>query len=82
MTITEKVRQLIMETVGVGLPPEHLTNDYMLLGNLLDSMAVMKLILSIEDCFQFHFSDEELSAEAFETIESVSALVSSKVDPL
>jgi acyl carrier protein len=43
-------------------------------------MAVTNLILAIEEHFGFNFDDEELSAEAFETVASLAALVQQKRD--
>jgi len=77
--IYEKVVDVIVNTVGGDTSREMLTEDFKLVGNILDSMAVMNLILALEDDFGFVFNDDELSAEAFETVKTLTELVRSKL---
>jgi acyl carrier protein len=77
--IYERVVDIILNTVGFDIKPETLTEDFKLVGNILDSMAVTNLILALEDGFGFMFDDNELSAEAFETVGSLIVLVKSKL---
>ncbi len=78
--LEEEVKQIITSTVGEGIVPAPLPDDYPLVGNLLDSLAVTNLIVAIEEHFGFVFSDDELSAEAFETPASLVKLVAEKVE--
>jgi len=75
-----KVKSVICNTVITNMSPDDLPDDFELAGNALDSMAVTNLILALEEYFGFVFEDEELSAEDFETIASLSTLVAQKVD--
>lgn len=52
-----------------------------LLGSLpeLDSMAVVSVILSLEEHFGIEVDDDEISAETFETVGSLSAFVAGKL---
>ena len=68
-----------MNTVGGDIKREVLTEDFKLVGNILDSMAVTNLILALEDYFSFIFNDDELSAEAFETVKTLTELVRNKL---
>jgi acyl carrier protein len=43
-------------------------------------MAVTNLILALEDYFDVEFDDDDLSAEAFETVATLTDLVVSKMD--
>ena len=77
--IFEQVIDVIMNTVGGDIKREVLTEDFKLVGNILDSMAVTNLILALEDYFGFIFNDDELSAEAFETVKTLTELVRNKL---
>ena len=74
-----QVIDVIMNTVGGDIKREVLTEDFKLVGNILDSMAVTNLILALEDYFSFIFNDDELSAEAFETMKTLTELVRNKL---
>ena len=75
-----EIKTIITNAVGSNLVPDPLPNDYPLLGNLLDSLAVTNLIVALEEHFGFIFNDAELSAEAFENVLTLAELVSSKVE--
>ncbi|MDQ3000596.1 MAG: acyl carrier protein [Fibrobacterota bacterium] len=77
--ITERVRKLVSQSVGGEYRDMPIPDGIKLIGNLLDSMAVNSLIVALEENFGFAFEDEDLSAEAFETVESLAALVARKV---
>jgi len=73
-------KTIVTNTVGSNAVPNPLPNDYPLLGNLLDSLAVTNLIVGLEEHFDFVFHDAELSAEAFENVLTLAKLVSSKIE--
>jgi len=77
--ILSDVKKIVIATVGNNLDLNSLTDDFHLIGNILDSMSVTNLILALEDSFGFLFDEEDLSAEAFETISSLSELVKRKI---
>ncbi len=78
-SLVSDIKNIIMDTVGRNVVPDPLTDDYQLVGNLLDSLAVTNLIIALEEHFGFIFSDDELSAEAFDTVLSLAELVSGKI---
>jgi acyl carrier protein len=78
--IYKKVVDIIVNTIGGDIKPENLTEDFKLIGNILDSMAVTNLILSLEEYFNFVFNDDELSAEAFQTVGALVELVEQKLN--
>lgn len=77
--IKQRVKQIISHTVGGEYRDKVIPDDLKLIGNILDSMAVTNLIVALEDEFGFAFEDADLSAESFETVESLSELVKRKL---
>lgn len=77
--IKNDVKQVICDSILTDLTPEELSDSFPLAGNNLDSMAVMRLILGLEEFYEVVFDEDELSAEAFETIGTVTALVAKKL---
>ncbi len=78
--LTEKVRKIVGDCVGGEFKSKPVPDGMQLIGNLLDSMVVTKLVTALEEQFGFAFDDEDLSAEAFETIPSLAAMVRRKID--
>jgi acyl carrier protein len=78
--LTAQIKNIIINTVGSGIAPNPLADDYPLVGNLLDSLAVTNLIIALEEHFGFIFNDDELSAEAFENVLALAELVAGKLD--
>ena len=77
-SLLSEVKQVIINSVGGDVAPNPLADDYELVGNLLDSLAVTNLILALEEHFSFIFNEDELSAEAFETVLTLAELVEKK----
>jgi len=75
-----EIKTIITNTVGSNVVPDPLADDYPLVGNLLDSLSITNLIVALEEHFGFVFNDDELSAEAFENVVSLAALVSGKIE--
>lgn len=75
----EKVRKIVAQTVGGEYKDKPIPDDMRLIGNVLDSMAVNNLIVALEENFGIVFDDEDLSAEAFETVASLSDLIKKKI---
>ncbi|HNY66031.1 MAG TPA: acyl carrier protein [Deltaproteobacteria bacterium] len=79
MKLLDEIIDVILSTTGGDIKRDMLIEDFKLVGNILDSMAVTNLILALEDRFGFMFSDDELSVEAFETVGTLAELVRSKL---
>jgi acyl carrier protein len=77
--LLEKVRKIVGDCVGGEYRAKPVPDSMQLIGNLLDSMVVTKLVAALEEAYGFMFDDEDLSAEAFETVPSLAALVRKKV---
>lgn len=80
----DDIRQLIGELLHLGDQVEKWHPDTALVGSIpeFDSMAVVALIQALEERFGIQISDDEISAETFETIGRVYELVLSKMDGL
>ena len=79
-TLTE-VRLVVADALHLGVRADSLSADSPLLGALpeLDSMAVVTLIVSLEERYGFLVEDDEISAETFATLGSLAQFVSDKL---
>lgn len=59
----------------VGVSENDIRDDMPLLGGLVDSLELMKLISFIEEEFDITLSDDDITIEHFRTIGSVERLV-------
>jgi acyl carrier protein len=75
------VRDIVSDTLGLGERGAALTAESPLLGAIpeLDSMAVINLITALEEHYGFSIADDEISADIFETLGSLAALVRRKL---
>jgi acyl carrier protein len=75
-----RVRRILGETLQLGERADQLTEQSRLLGAIpeLDSMAVVGVITSIEEAYGLTIDDDELSAEVFETVGSLSRFIAQK----
>jgi acyl carrier protein len=76
-TTVDEVKGVVVETLGISGRADQIGPSTPLLGALpeLDSMAVLQLILALEEHFGITVEDEDVTAEAFETLERLTALV-------
>ncbi|SEN80446.1 Acyl carrier protein [Duganella sp. CF517] len=79
MSTTETVCDVLRTTLGLGRAP--LDADTALLGSLpeLDSMAVVALLLALEQRFGIAVDDDEISARHFASVGTLSAFVQAKL---
>lgn len=73
--IGTEVRKIITNSLNASVPPEKMSDDYQLAGNVLDSMALTVLLITLEDHFGIMLKDEELAPEDFETVASLTQLI-------
>jgi acyl carrier protein len=75
----DAVKAVVVETLGVDRA-DALDADTPLLGSLpeLDSMAVLELVLELEQRFGIMIEGEDVTADVFETLGSLAAFVESK----
>ncbi len=77
-----KVKKIIIRNLNLCAKTEELTMSSPLLGAIpeLDSMAVVGIIIALEECFGFSIHDDEIAAEDFETLGSLVAFVERKLN--
>ena len=81
MTTLNEVRTILGHTLQLGSRAESLAPGSGLLGSIpeLDSMAVVNLIAALENHFGFTVNDDEISAETFATLASLTEFVENKL---
>jgi acyl carrier protein len=74
----DSVKAAIVETLGLEDRAASITADTRLFGSLpeLDSMAVLELIVVLEDRFGIVVDGDDVSAETFESVASLTEFVS------
>ena len=82
MATIDIVKQVLRETLQLGDLADRFDDATPLLGSVaeLDSMAVVTVITSLEEQFDFFVEDDEISADAFETVGSLTAFVDQKLN--
>jgi acyl carrier protein len=77
----DDVRAVVVETLGIEDRADMLNASTPLLGSLpeLDSMAVLELVLEFEQRFGIDVEGDDVTAEVFETLTTLTALVNSKL---
>lgn len=80
-TSIDELKAVVVETLALDDRADTLDASTPLLGALpeLDSMAVMELVLALEDRFGIALEGEDVTSEAFETLGSLRALVDGKL---
>jgi acyl carrier protein len=79
--VIDDVRQLVGSTLQLGTRVNGMDAGTSLLGAIpeLDSMAVVSLITAIEESFGITIDDDEIGADAFESLGSLAAFVERKL---
>jgi acyl carrier protein len=77
----DAVKAVVVEILGVEDRADSITVETPLLGSLpeLDSMAVLEVVAALEARFGITVDDDEVTAEAFETLGSLATLVEEKL---
>ena len=81
MATFEQVRQIVGDVLQLGDRTATLTPGSALLGNIpeFDSMAVVGVITALEEQFGMIVEDDDITADTFETMASLTAFVQSKL---
>lgn len=81
MDTLDGVRNLLRTALQLGERADRLTADSPLLGAIpeLDSMAVVTLITTMEEQYDIHVDDDEISADTFATVGSLDRFLAAKL---
>jgi acyl carrier protein len=79
-TLLDEVKAVLVDTLGIADRAASIDATTELLGNLpeLDSMAVLELVAALEQRFGITVDDDDVTAEVFETLDSLTAFVAEK----
>jgi len=79
-TLLDEVKAVLVGTLGIADRAASIDATTELLGNLpeLDSMAVLELVAALEQRFGITVDDDDVTAEVFETLDSLTAFVAEK----
>ncbi len=80
MAVIDDVKLVLRDTLQLGDRAKSFDASTKLLGSLpeFDSMAVVTLVGALEDQFEIVIDDDDITADVFETIGSLVALVEAK----
>ena len=78
----DEVRAVLWETLQISPDKHPLPRDAELFGAIpeFDSMAVVNVVTALEERLDIMFEDDEITAEAFATVGSLTDLVETKLD--
>ena len=82
-TTLQDVKAVLVEILGIEDRAETLDASTPLLGSLpeLDSMAVLELVVALEQRFGITIDDDEITAEVFETVGTLAVFVDGQAEP-
>lgn len=80
--IEDRVKHVIVKALNLEIDPEEIGDDDILFGGEmgLNSMAMIELVVGIEEEFNIEVSDEDLRPEIFESIKTIAKYVYSNTD--
>ncbi len=81
MALLNDIKQIIGQVLQLGQQVDAFDENTCLLGGIpeFDSMAVVSVITAMEDNFGIIVDDDEISAEVFETLGSLTEFVAAKL---
>lgn len=76
-----EVRETLIDTLGLTLPPDSLGPDSPLLGAVpeLDSMGVVLLLTALEAHFELTLSDDEIDSAWFRTLGTLTQAIEARL---
>ncbi len=80
-TIKQTIKELIARDLDVNIELEDIGDEISLLdkGLALDSVVIVELIALLENRFGFHFDDEDMNPDLFESLSALSEFVAKKI---
>jgi acyl carrier protein len=77
-TVLDGVRRVLVRTLALGDREDSIDAQTALLGELpeLDSLAIVELVVALENHFGITLEDDDVTGEAFATVGTLAELVS------
>lgn len=75
MTIQSQIRKILAENGRLALPVDALEDDDDLFAAGLDSLAIVNVLMSLEETFDIELPDDKLSRKSFGTITVIRSVV-------
>lgn len=81
MAVIDEVKEVVGEVLQLGDRAQAFDASTLLFGSIpeLDSMAVVSLITALEERFDFVVEDDEITAEAFESLGNLADFIEQKL---
>jgi acyl carrier protein len=82
MSEIDTVLEILRSTLQLGKQATTFTESTPLLGSIpeLDSMAVVALLTTVEEHYGIVIEDDDVSAETFETLGTLTRFIEAKID--
>ncbi|HKT16973.1 MAG TPA: phosphopantetheine-binding protein [Stellaceae bacterium] len=82
MNIEDTIKSILSETLQLGDRAAQFSSATKLFGSIaeFDSMAVVAVISALEEKFGIMISDEEITAETFDSVGSLSKFIERKLE--
>jgi acyl carrier protein len=83
VTVMDQVKAVLGQTLQLGSRIERFDESSGLFGSIaeFDSMAVVTVVTALEERFGIVVEDDEITAEVFETVGSLTRYVEGKMTP-
>ena len=79
MTVTTEIERFVVEEIALGRGIDSVAHDEDLLASdILDSLGIMELVSFLEGHYGIRVSDDDLTPENFQTVDSIVAFVDRK----
>ncbi|MDZ4264018.1 MAG: phosphopantetheine-binding protein [Pseudomonadota bacterium] len=81
MALIDEIKQILGDVLQLGQKGDVMSETTLLLGSMpeFDSMAVVSVITAIEENYGFAVDDDEIDAEVFESVGSLTRFVERKL---
>lgn len=78
--LRRRIKEMIVERLFLDASPEDIADDANLAEEFgVDSVNLFEIVVGLEEVFGISLADEELSVEAFSTVEKIAAVVERKL---
>ena len=77
--IEDTLKKMMVERLFLKIKPESIPEDAPLMKTLgVDSVAVLEMVVGLEEIYGISFEDEEFDVEVFRTVKSIANFVRAK----